>query len=65
MIEKNFSNRTYRKHQEKLFELVRMPIVTEKTVQEAIRYMCEIVADMLAVDTVSIWHFDTSYQSIS
>ncbi|WP_214694142.1 MULTISPECIES: GGDEF and EAL domain-containing protein [unclassified Exiguobacterium] len=65
MIEKNFSNRTYRKHQEKLFELVRMPIVTEDTVQEAIRYMCEIVADMLAVDTVSIWNFDTSYQSIS
>ncbi|WP_214736671.1 GGDEF and EAL domain-containing protein [Exiguobacterium sp. s162] len=65
MVEKNFSNRTYRKHQEKLFELVRMPIVTEKAVQDAIRYMCEIVADMLAVDTVSIWHFDTSYQSIS
>ncbi|WP_215144678.1 GGDEF and EAL domain-containing protein [Exiguobacterium qingdaonense] len=65
MIEKNFSNRTYRKHQEKLFELVRMPIVTEKTVQEAIRYMCEIVADMLKVDTVSIWHFDATYQSIS
>ena len=65
MVEKNFSNRIYRKHQEKLFELVRMPIVTEETVQEAIRYMCEIVADMLAVDTVSIWHFDTSYQSIS
>lgn len=65
MVENNFSNRTYRKHQEKLFELVRMPIVTEKAVQDAIRYMCEIVADMLAVDTVSIWHFDTSYQSIS
>ncbi|WP_214793349.1 MULTISPECIES: GGDEF and EAL domain-containing protein [unclassified Exiguobacterium] len=65
MVEKNFSNQTYRKHQEKLFELVRMPIVTEDTVQEATRYMCEIVADMLAVDTVSIWHFDTSYQSIS
>lgn len=65
MVENNFSNRTYRKHQEKLFELVRMPIVTEEAVQDAIRYMCEIVADMLAVDTVSIWHFDTSYQSIS
>ncbi|MDA5560788.1 GGDEF and EAL domain-containing protein [Exiguobacterium sp. MMG028] len=65
MIEKNFSNQTYRKHQEKLFELVRMPIVTEDTVQEATRYMCEIVADMLAVDTVSIWHFDSSYRSIS
>ena len=65
MVEKNFSNQTYRKHQEKLFELVRMPIVTEDTVQEATRYMCEIVADMLAVDTVSIWHFDRTYQSIS
>ncbi|WP_214874784.1 GGDEF and EAL domain-containing protein [Exiguobacterium sp. CH10] len=65
MVEKNFSNQTYRKHQEKLFELVRMPIVTEGTVQEATRYMCEIVADMLAVDTVSIWHFDPSYRSIS
>ncbi|WP_214816822.1 GGDEF and EAL domain-containing protein [Exiguobacterium sp. s59] len=65
MVEKNFSNQTYRKHQEKLFELVRMPIVTEDTVQEATRYMCEIVADMLAVDTVSIWHFDPSYRSIS
>lgn len=65
MIENNFSNRVYRKHQEKLFALVRMPIVTEETVQEAILYMCEIVADMLAVDTVSIWHFDTSYRSIS
>lgn len=65
MVEKNFSNQTYRKHQEKLFELVRMPIVTEDTVQEATRYMCEIVADMLAVDTVSIWHFDSSYRSIS
>ncbi|WP_214784327.1 GGDEF and EAL domain-containing protein [Exiguobacterium sp. s183] len=65
MVEKNFSNQTYRKHQEKLFELVRMPIVTEDTVQEATQYMCEIVADMLAVDTVSIWHFDSSYRSIS
>jgi EAL domain-containing protein (putative c-di-GMP-specific phosphodiesterase class I)/GGDEF domain-containing protein len=65
MVEKNFSSQTYRKHQEKLFELVRMPVVTEDTVQEATRYMCEIVADMLAVDTVSIWHFDTTYQSIS
>lgn len=65
MVEKNFSNQAYRKHQEKLFELVRMPIVTEGTVQEATRYMCEIVADMLAVDTVSIWHFDPSYRSIS
>ncbi|WP_214820938.1 MULTISPECIES: GGDEF and EAL domain-containing protein [unclassified Exiguobacterium] len=65
MVEKNFSNQTYRKHQEKLFELVRMPIVTEDTVQEATRYMCEIVADMLAVDTVSIWHFESSHQSIS
>ncbi|WP_337874181.1 GGDEF and EAL domain-containing protein [Exiguobacterium sp.] len=65
MVEKNFSNQTYRKHQEKLFELVRMPIVTEDTVQEATQYMCEIVADMLAVDTVSIWHFDPSYRSIS
>ncbi|WP_214744301.1 GGDEF and EAL domain-containing protein [Exiguobacterium sp. s189] len=65
MVEKNFSNQTYRKHQEKLFELVRMPIVTEDTVKEATRYMCEIVADMLAVDTVSIWHFDSSYRSIS
>ncbi|MCT4787551.1 EAL domain-containing protein [Exiguobacterium aestuarii] len=65
MVEKNFSNQTYRKHQEKLFELVRMPIVTEETVQEATRYMCEIVADMLAVDTVSIWYFDASYRAIS
>lgn len=65
MVEKNFSYQIYRKHQEKLFELVRMPNVTEDTVQEATRYMCKIVADMLAVDTVSIWHFDTSYQSIS
>lgn len=65
MTEGNFSAQSYRKHQEKLFDLVRMPDVSEETVHEAIGYMCEVVADMLDVDTVSIWHFDDTYASIS
>ncbi|WP_214891095.1 sensor domain-containing phosphodiesterase [Exiguobacterium sp. s142] len=65
MIEGNFSTQTYRKHQEKLFELVRMPDVSDATVEQAISYMCEVVADMLEVDTVSIWHFDETQHSIS
>lgn len=65
MIEGNFSTQTYRVHQEKLFELVRMPNVSEATVQQAISYMCEVVSDMLDVDTVSIWHFDETRDTIS
>ncbi|WP_214825727.1 putative bifunctional diguanylate cyclase/phosphodiesterase [Exiguobacterium algae] len=65
MIEKNFSTRTYRQHQEKLFELVRMPEVTEEGVQEAIQAMCQIVVDMLAVDVVSVWQFDSSFKTLT
>lgn len=65
MVEGNFSTQTYREHQEKLFELGRMSDVSEETVRQAIHYMCEVVADMLNVDTVSIWHFDETYDTIS
>lgn len=64
MNEGNFSAQSYRKHQEKLFDLVRMPDVNEATVHQAIGYMCQVVSDMLDVDTVSIWHFDDTYASI-
>ena len=64
MTEGNFSAQSYRKHQEKLFDLVRMPDVNEATVHQAISYMCQVVSDMLDVDTVSIWHFDDTYASI-
>lgn len=65
MNEGNNSSQTYRQHQEKLFELVRMPDVTEEAVRQTLHYMCEVVSDMLNVDTVSIWHFDETYASIS
>ncbi|MCT4781680.1 MULTISPECIES: bifunctional diguanylate cyclase/phosphodiesterase [Exiguobacterium] len=64
MTEGNFSAQSYRRHQEKLFDLVRMPDVNEATVHQAIAYMCQVVSDMLDVDTVSIWHFDDTYASI-
>lgn len=65
MNEGNNSSQIYRKHQEKLFELVRVPDVTEDGVRRTLHYMCEVVSDMLDVDTVSIWHFDETYASIS
>ncbi|WP_233546967.1 GAF domain-containing protein [Exiguobacterium sp. AM39-5BH] len=65
MNEGSTSSQIYRKHQEKLFELVRIPEVTEEAVRQTLHYMCEVVSDMLNVDTVSIWHFDETYTSIS
>lgn len=65
MVEGKHSQQDYRKHQDKLFEFVRMPEVTEETVQEAIEYMCEVVSDMLGVDKVSIWHFNDTFDWLS
>ncbi|WP_114166997.1 GGDEF and EAL domain-containing protein [Exiguobacterium sp. TNDT2] len=64
MNEGNQLSHMYRNHQEKLFELIRMPDVTEEAVRQTLHYMCEVVADMLHVDTVSIWHFDETDASI-
>lgn len=65
MSEQYFSMDLYRQHQEKLVELVRMPHVTSDTIQEAIRAMCKVVAKLVAVDSVSVWHYDLEQEAIS